>query len=297
MKYIYHQLLPLLCLVFVLAACGSKPKKQQPSKPEVRAAAPVVGYDKEKAAVLRFYKEYFKPHSSRAEERALLDRYFSRPMLEKVVRLSQLTNSNAIIRAQDITAVGRETLKVKELGDHWFMVSYLGDKKDASSIKKIPIKARCINGRCQIIYITPEFNGQQYGDSLIQAASEASMEVDYSSAEAYVESFYKAYAGVYCSLDVDMYTILEKLRLENLTARALYAHKHALAQRAMDIDSNHDWVINNCDFDAMWYESIKVKKLSDYSCQVFYTAGDRTYKLTVTVQKIDDRYVIDHVQV
>lgn len=122
------------------------------------------------------------------------------------------------------------------------------------------------------------------------------MDVSHASAEAFVKSFYKLYASTYCHVDESMHKRLKIWRAEYLSDRALTAYSRERTKRAMDINPNYDWVINNSDFDPMWFETLRVTKVSNYRYMVFYNAGKIDYQLTVTVKRQDNKYMIDWVE-
>lgn len=292
------KLLPVLCLGLMLTACGNM--KKQEKKTEAAAQTEVaVSYAEEQAGVTEFYKAYLKGNLTQAEQDSLMDMCFIEPMQDKLVRMSEIVGADVLMRAQDYPADGAETLKVESLGEHWFMVSYLSDKNDPSSAVNIPVKTEMIDSQCKIIYITPEYNGQQYGDSLIDKAyltRIGSREVSQMSAEAFVNGFYSVYASQYSDVDESLPKRLKTLRAEHLSDAALITFDKECAKRAMDIDSHHDWVINNSDFDPMWFESLRVTKVGNYRFMVFYNAGKIDYEMEVTVKRQDNKYMIDQIE-
>ncbi len=265
-----NKLLTVLCLGFLLTACGNTKKQENKSEATPITKQGTTQSD-EQAGVTEFYKAYLKGDLTSAEQDSLMDKFFTKPMQEKVGRISEIVNADALIRAQDYTAQGLETLDVKPLGDNWFMVHFFWDKNDPSTENNIPVKAEMIDGQCKIIYVTPEYNGQQYGDSLIAESTKgwrSTMDVSHASAEAFVKSFYKLYASTYCHVDESMHKRLKIWRAEYLSDRALTAYSRERAKRLMDIDNSYDWVINNSDFDAMWFETLRVTKVSNYRYNV-----------------------------
>lgn len=289
----------LLLPILTLTACGNT--KKQENKAEVPQYVEFVDdFCDDQAGVTAFYAAYLKGDLSGAQEDSLMDVYFTKPMLDKIWRQSQIINANVLYRAQDVPLQGAETLEVKPLGGGWFMVHFFLDKDDALTETNIPVKAEMVDGQCRITYITPNYNGQQYGDSLLEAARvayRAGREVSQASAEAFVKDFYKVYAAAFSLVDESLSKRLAILRAEHLSNDALMAYDRERTKRAMDIDPGYDWLIHNSDFDPMWFGSLRVTKLGHYRFMVMYEAGRMDYQLTVTVKRQENRYVIDKVEV
>lgn len=76
------------------------------------------------------------------------------------------TDIDPIIRAQDVSKYGIKSLVVDNLSDGWYMVKYKWDAD--SDYTKIPIKVCNCNTVFKIIYITPIWLGEQYGNHLLK---------------------------------------------------------------------------------------------------------------------------------
>ncbi len=84
------------------------------------------------------------------KNKALCHQYLTEELMDKVAEMVEKTNSDPIIRAQDVSADGIATLCVKPLEDNWYIVSYYWNKNDKSSLIQIPIEAHDIDGECKI---------------------------------------------------------------------------------------------------------------------------------------------------
>ena len=102
-----------------------------------------------------------------SKNRALCERCLTDGLLSKVQRMVNISGVDPIIRSQDINSDAIRTLNVKNIIDNWYMVSYLWNEKDSTTIIKIPLKVEKVDEKCKIAYITPVQNGDQYGDELL----------------------------------------------------------------------------------------------------------------------------------
>ena len=116
-----------------------------------------------------FYVSYMNNLLNRiSENKELCQRYLTKGLIEKNGRVVSATNSNPIIQLQDINNDAIETLNVEELNNDWYIVKYQWKKGDVSSEKRISLKAYEIDEEFRIVYISPSWNGGQYGDFLMQ---------------------------------------------------------------------------------------------------------------------------------
>lgn len=75
------------------------------------------------------------------------------------------TDINPLIRAQDVSKYGIKSLEVHHLEGNWYMVQYQWSPNDEQI--KIPIKVCNCDTIFKIIYITPIWKDNQYGDYLL----------------------------------------------------------------------------------------------------------------------------------
>ena len=224
---------------------------------------------------------------------ALCKKYLTEELAAKLHRMAYATGSNPIIRAQDVNSDAIKTLNVREITDDWYMVSYLWDEKDSTSLVEIPLKVGYVNDQCKIVYITPIESDTQYGDEWLSCFENmASYKIDSSSGKSLVESFYKVYLATYCSMCSDLNVRLQSLRLSNLSHTALEQFKKAEQEYLQDTFEGYDLLVTNFDFDGMWFKSLKVLPLGTDNYQVTYQAGKYTHQMNIQTTYQEGRYWI-----
>lgn len=224
---------------------------------------------------------------------ALCKKYLTEELAAKLHRMAYATGGNPIIRAQDVNSDAIKTLNVREIADDWYMVSYLWDEKDSTSLVEIPLKVGYVNDQCKIVYITPIESDTQYGDEWLSCFENvASYKIDSSSGKSLVESFYKVYLATYCSMCGDLNARLQSLRLSNLSHTALEQFKKAEQEYLQDTFEGYDLLVTNFDFDSMWFKSLKVLPLDTDNYQVTYQAGKYTHQLNIQTIYREGRYWI-----
>lgn len=224
---------------------------------------------------------------------ALCKTFFTEELIDKVDRVGNATGADPVIRAQDANEDTIETLSVRDLGDDWYMVSYLWKKGDKGTLTEIPLKAQMIDGNCKITYITPVWNGNRYGDELLTCRDTAKVSIDQTSGLSFLKSFYAAYTAEYCAMPKDLNGKLDSLRVNHLSKDVLEQFKNAEAENSEDGLPGYDLLIDNFDFDCLWCESLTVTHLKDDSYQIVYNASDKVHKMIVTVKRKDNNWRID----
>lgn len=231
-----------------------------------------------------------------SKNRALCERCLTDGLLTKVQRMVNISGVDPIIRSQDINSDAIRTLNVKNIIDNWYMVSYLWNEKDSTTIIKIPLKVEKVDEKCKIAYITPVQNGDQYGDELLSNCENMkACKIDETSGKSFIESFYKVYIASYCTMYKDVNAKLSTLRLSNLSHTALEQFGKAELENQKDGFNGYDLLINNFDFDCMWCKSFKINQLGDNVFQITYQPGSKTYKIIITIKKQNNRYLIDKI--
>lgn len=244
-----------------------------------------------------FYTAYLtKVLHDDSKNETLCRTYLTDGLAAKVQRMRNATGADPIIRAQDVNTDAIETIAVKQLAKDWYLVSYLWNKEDSTTLTEIPLKAQNIGGKCKITYITPIANGSQYGDEWLSCCEDKQAnKINQGSAESFLESFYKAYVATYCCMDKNISVPLSSLRLNNLSQKALEQFKNAESENLKDGLSGYDLLIDNFDFDCMWCKSLRISRLKDNDFQIAYQAGNKTYKIDVTITSLNNRYLIDRI--
>ncbi len=166
-----------------------------------------------------FYMTYTTPVlSDSSSPDSLMEKYLTRRLIEKVERMRTAIGADPIIRAQDFTEDARKTLDIKYLDGNWFMVGYsysLFGSKD-TVYTNIPLRVTQTDGRYLIDYITPEWNGSLYGDSLLYDHP-MPQPIDASAPLSLLKTFYAAYTMTYCSMPEELISQLAALREKYLT--------------------------------------------------------------------------------
>lgn len=244
--------------------------------------------------VKMFYKSYMTNFlKGRLNNEHLLEKYLTAGLVAKIKRMTYATWCDPIIRAQDVNEDAISSLMVKARENDWYVVSYLWNKKDSTTKTEIPLKAKCIDGKCKIVYITPEVNGVLYGDAMLACCEDMSIsKIDETSGKTFVESFYNAYLALYCAMSEDINAQLSSLRLSHLSPIALQQFKKAELENQEDGCYGYDLLINDFDFDSMWYKSLKVAQLSNDRFLISYQKGVTICKIRIQIECQQGKYLI-----
>lgn len=229
-----------------------------------------------------FYACYMKAIETcnQKEENKLLQDFLTPEMQEKKGRLVQVTGSDPLLRAQDVSEYGRQSLACRHLDGSWYEVSYRWDESDTVGIK-IPVRIKTdAKGKTRICYVTPYWGGSSYGDSLLDIAEQTVD--DGKDAETFVATFFKTYAYNYVKMQPTLEQELGLLRQTYCTAD-MQGKYNALSQQYMDDASPVDPLIGCADFDAFWYSSLRVKPLGKNWFEVSYNADANGWSIHVKV--------------
>lgn len=229
-----------------------------------------------------FYACYMKAIETcnQKEENRLLQDFLTPEMQEKKGRLVQVTGSDPLLRAQDVSDYGRQSLACRHLDGSWYEVSYRWDESDTVGIK-IPVRIKTdAKGKTRICYVTPYWGGSSYGDSLLDIAEQTVD--DGKDAETFVATFFKTYAYNYVKMQPTLEQELGLLRQTYCTAD-MQGKYNALSQQYMDDGSPVDPLIGCADFDAFWYSSLRVKPLGKNWFELSYNADANGWSIHVKV--------------
>ena len=229
-----------------------------------------------------FYACYMKAIETcnQKEENKLLQDFLTPEMQEKKGRLVQVTGSDPLLRAQDVSDYGRQSLACRHLDGSWYEVSYRWDESDTVGIK-IPVRIKTdAKGKTRICYVTPYWGGSSYGDSLLDIAEQTVD--DGKDAETFVATFFKTYAYNYVKMQPTLEQELRLLRQTYCTAD-MQGKYNALSQQYMDDASPVDPLIGCADFDAFWYSSLRVKPLGKNWFELSYNADANGWSIHVKV--------------
>lgn len=244
-----------------------------------------------------FYTEYLNNIlNNPSKNEALCRACMTEELIAKMERVGYATGADPVIRAQDANQDALETLTVKELGNDWYLVTYLWEKRDDRTLTQIPVKAHEADGRCRITYITPEWSGSRYGDELLPGPQRCHKRVDQTSEQSFLESFYDAYTAAYCAMPADLEAELAALRERSLSQRALAQFGEAETENEADGWVGYDRLIGHYDFDCVWRPSLRVTPAGDHRYRITYQVGGKTYTILISVQRSGDGYRIDEFQ-
>ena len=101
-----------------------------------------------------------------AANETLKQQYFVPGLAKQIEEMTEKSDADAILRAQDVSEKMLSTLQIVPLGNEWFMVAYSGYGKSAEKVK-IPVKLRREQGKWLIQYIVPDTRDTEYGDQLL----------------------------------------------------------------------------------------------------------------------------------
>ena len=252
------------------------------------------------ASCVELIKEFYTAYmnnilQNNRENTALCDKYFTPGLQEKVYRFTSATGANAIIRAQDMNEDAIETLSVTELDGDWYLVKYLWKKGDESTAEMIPVRASKVGDLCKIDFITPMWNGAEYGDKLLECRFCDITAIDQRSELEFVKSFYALYLSDYCRISDDMIRNLEALREQNLTDNVLVQFKRAETEYLEDGEYGYDLLINNIVFDCKWCESVEFSSLEKNVFQISYKDNYEEIKIKVGVIREGNSFKIDKI--
>lgn len=129
-----------------------------------------VGYATCEKEIRDFYVTYMSTLNEGADRYvtdSILDTHITEGVREQLGEYVEKTDADPILRAQDVCDYGIQSLQVAALPEKgWYMVSYKWDKN--GDYIKIPLKVCDCGHDFQIVYITPEWLGEEYGDRLLK---------------------------------------------------------------------------------------------------------------------------------
>lgn len=198
----------------------------------------------------------------------LQSKFLTPEMLEKKGRLANATDSDPILRAQDVSEYGRQSLTCRHLEGDWYEVAYRWDAQDTTAIH-IPVRVEeDEKGQVRINYITPEWGGSRYGNHLFDIPTPKV--ADRKDARTFVETFFKAYTYPYVKMSHTLQQDLEQLRKRYCTSSFLTGKYAAIKQEYMKDYEDIDPLVDCADFDAFWYPSIKIDSIDSHTFRFSY---------------------------
>ncbi|GHU64948.1 hypothetical protein FACS1894123_10450 [Bacteroidia bacterium] len=224
------------------------------------------------------------------------EKYLTKSLIAKVDRIVASIGADPVIRAQDFVEEAIETLKVEHLNKNWYMVSYFYKYGGKTYTTNIPVRTNKTGGQFKIDYITPEWNGSLYGDSLLFDKPKQQL-VDISAPLPFLKTFYATYVMEYCSLSENLTPRIKELREDYLTSDALMQFDAAVAKaKYWGSSTGYDALIDGFDFDRLWLPSLKFTKVDESTYQMNYTKGKTPCTVTLKVLKQGKGYRINGIK-
>lgn len=226
----------------------------------------------------------------------LQSKFLTPEMLEKKGRLANATDSDPILRAQDVSEYGRQSLTCQHLEGDWYEVTYRWDAQDTTAIH-IPVRVEeDEKGQVRINYITPEWGGRRYGNHLFDIP--APKVADRKDARTFVETFFKAYTYPYVKMSHTLEQDLEQLRKRYCTSSFLTGKYAAIKQEYMKDYEDIDPLVDCADFDAFWYPSIKIDSIDSHTFRFGYDTCVKGWHqdIKVVVTRESGRFLISDIE-
>lgn len=226
----------------------------------------------------------------------LQSKFLTPEMLEKKGRLANATDSDPILRAQDVSEYGRQSLTCRHLEGDWYEVAYRWDAQDTTAIH-IPVRVEeDEKGQVRINYITPEWGGSRYGNHLFDIPTPKV--ADRKDARTFVETFFKAYTYPYVKMSHTLQQDLEQLRKRYCTSSFLTGKYAAIKQEYMKDYEDIDPLVDCADFDAFWYPSIKIDSIDSHTFRFGYDTCVKGWHqdIKVVVTRESGRFLISDIE-
>lgn len=241
--------------------------------------------------IKHFYVRYMKAMEEGDDKmrEALVQQFLTKEMQAKMRRLIDATGTNPLLRAQDVSAFGKQSLQCKHLEDDWYMVSYRWSEMDSIGIH-IPLKiVKDANGQPRIGYVTPEYTREGYGNQIFDISA---VDVkDDKDAYTFVETFFKAYVYPYVKMVPSLEQDLVRLRQTYFTADMQIKYT-TMSQLFLEDASPIDPLIGCADFDAFWYSSLNVESIGSNLFTVRYNTGDGIISVKLAATRMNGKYRI-----
>lgn len=226
----------------------------------------------------------------------LQSKFLTPEMLEKKGRLVTATDSDPVLRAQDVSEYGRQSLTCRHLEGDWYEVAYRWDAQDTTAIR-IPLRVEeDEKGQVRINYIVPQWGGRRYGNHLFDIP--APKVTDRKDARTFVETFFKAYTYPYVKMSRTLEQDLEQLRKRYCTSSSLTGKYAAIKQKYMEDYEDIDPLVDCADFDAFWYPSIKIDSIDSHTFRFGYDTCVKGWHqdIKVVVTRESGRFLISNIK-
>lgn len=292
-RIVYLILIILLCLIWIRAQAQDVNKKTDTNEFKglaVRSIDDCVDTRQAIKTIKHFYTAYT---ADRASLDSIKQRYLTKRLIDKLQRVGSATDSDPIIRAQDFISENLHTLLIIPLREDWFKVHYKVTY-DKSSVD-IPLKIIKSHNQYKIDYLTPEWNGTLYGDSLLTDIP-ITIPIDTVDPLLFLKTFYEAYCSEYGNMPEGLTNRLRRLKTQFCTEKALEQFEKAVKEQKQDGRPGYDLLIDNFDFDKMWLPSITYKQINEKEYEVFYKGNQPSTTIRLDIIKQRNCYRINGIK-
>ena len=275
----------ILCsLSFMM--CGSFARPSAHAQQEESGSADIPSH------IVAFYKAYMSDSLSWKEQDSLTRQMLTPEAYEKVKRASRSTDCDQILRTQDYSDYGRNTVNCRHLGADWYEVSYQFAPNEEPVF--IPLRVESgMGSHPRIDYIVPEWGGRQWGDVMFDVPKvDVNRDKDVLT---FVSTFYKRYVYSYATNSSTMDADREQLCKRFCTPALCDSIEQVRVNRRDDDGyDGFDAIINDYDFDALWYDELTFSTIDENKVQVSF----RGYQnLVVTVSGKKGSFLINSISV
>ncbi len=291
-RIVYLILIILLCLIWIRVQSQDikKTDTNEFKGLAVRSIDDCVDTRQTIKTIKHFYTAYT---ADRASLDSIKQRYLTKRLIDKLQRVGSATDSDPIIRAQDFISENLHTLLIIPLREDWFKVHYKVTY-DKSSVD-IPLKIIKSHNQYKIDYLTPEWNGTLYGDSLLTDIP-ITIPIDTVDPLLFLKTFYEAYCSEYGNMPEGLTSRLRRLKTQFCTEKALEQFEKAVKEQKQDGRPGYDLLIDNFDFDKMWLPSITYKQINEKEYEVFYKGNQPSTTIRLDIIKQRNCYRINGIK-
>ncbi len=241
--------------------------------------------------IVSLYKAYMSDSLSWKEQDSLTRQMLTPEAYEKVKRATRATDCDQIVRAQDYSDYGRNTVKCHHLGADWYEVSYQFAPNEEPVF--IPLRVESgMGSHPRIDYIVPEWGGRQWGDAMFDVPK---VEVERGKdVLTFVSTFYKRYVYSYVTNSATIDTDRKELCKQFCTQTLCDSIEQARVNHGIDDGlDGFDTVINDYDFDALWFAELSFSAIDKHKVLVSF---HDYHHLVVTVSGKKGTFLINSIR-
>lgn len=240
-----------------------------------------------------FYKAYMQNmltgHDSANVE--LCEQYMQLSLMQKMQRVSEVIDCDAIIHSQDVNECAIKTLSVEDIGNDWYLVVYFWKESDVKTKISIPVKLTRVDNREFIDYITPPW----YDYSVDSPLCGINNSVDDNDGYLFVVTFYKQYLDTYCNLSENIDIKLRHQRTQYFTNQANEQYEQMKHKSFGDGLLYYDPLIDNSDFDFIWLYTLNIQQIDKYEYDVSYIGYGVPHRIRISLKKVKNSFMIDSI--